>query len=280
MALTPEQIKQFNEDGYLILPDFYTHAECDVLRERIQKLIHEQLDLSNHPRTIFSTSTQTNDNYFLNSGDKIAYFFEEQAFDAAGNLAVPVDKSLNKIGHALHELDPDFKKFTTTNKVKELTRSVGFKRPVVAQSMYIFKQAGIGGEVVPHQDSTFLHTSPCTIMGFWVALENCDLDNGCLWFVPGSQKDGLHRRFVRDASGTGTLFTAPAVMYPDDKFIPGIVQKGGLVLIHGEIIHRSGPNNTSRSRNIYTWHVMETENVAYSQDNWLQPEPKMTLYDA
>ena len=94
------------------------------------------------------------------------------------------------------------------------------------------------------------------------------------------------------------------------SYSAALLDTGGLVLIHGEIIHRSGPNTTSRSRNIYTWHVMETENVKYSEDNWyarltrcaaaclstcltaalslspspssyrLQPEPKITLYDA
>ena len=33
-------------------------------------------------------------------------------------------------------------------------------------SMYIFKQANVGSEVTPHQDSTFLHTSPKqTVLG-------------------------------------------------------------------------------------------------------------------
>ena len=45
----------------------------------------------------------------------------------------------------------------------------------VPQSMYIFKQAKIGSAVTPHQDSTFLHTSPkdsyCIFLSFtWFIL--------------------------------------------------------------------------------------------------------------
>ena len=69
--------------------------------------------------------------------------------------------------------------------------------------MYIFKQANVGSEVTPHQDSTFLHTSPkqtvlgkifkldseaVICLGMWIALEDATEDNGCLWSVPGSHK--------------------------------------------------------------------------------------------
>ena len=56
--------------------------------------------------------------------------------------------------------------------------------------MYIFKQPFIGGKVAPHQDATYLHTEPKPnkIVGIWIALEDCTLENGCLSFIPGSQK--------------------------------------------------------------------------------------------
>ena len=53
---------------------------------------------------------QINDRYFLDSNDKIRYFFETDAFDENGKLQLPKDSCLNKIGHALHWIDPRFKK--------------------------------------------------------------------------------------------------------------------------------------------------------------------------
>lgn len=50
------------------------------------------------------------------------------------------------------------------------------------------QQPGIGGEVVPHQDNSFLHTDPATCTGLWLALEDATVVNGCLWAIPGSQK--------------------------------------------------------------------------------------------
>lgn len=49
----------------------------------------------------------------FSQGDKIRYFFESDAFDAEGNLTnSELGLCLNKIGHALHELDDTFKAFT------------------------------------------------------------------------------------------------------------------------------------------------------------------------
>lgn len=78
--------------------------------------------------------------------------------------------------------------------------------------MYIFKQPRIGGVVVPHQDSTFVHTSPQSTIGFWVPLQDCTTTNGCLKMRPGSQNQGLlsGRRMVRTETDKGpdTKFTA------------------------------------------------------------------------
>lgn len=47
--------------------------------------------------------------------------------------------------------------------------------------------------VTPHQDSTFLYTDPPTAVGLWFPLVDVTLDNGCLWFIPGSHKSNSSR---------------------------------------------------------------------------------------
>lgn len=54
------------------------------------------------------------------------------------------------------------------------------------------QQPGIGGEVVPHQDNTFLYTDPPTCTGMWLALEDATIKNGCLWAIPGSHKSNFY----------------------------------------------------------------------------------------
>lgn len=54
--------------------------------------------------------------------------------------------SLNKIGHALHELNGTFRKITLDERVKEACFQLGYEDPAIVQSMYIFKNPGIGSE--------------------------------------------------------------------------------------------------------------------------------------
>ncbi|XP_058271103.1 phytanoyl-CoA dioxygenase domain-containing protein 1 isoform X6 [Hemibagrus wyckioides] len=224
----------YREDGYLVLEGFFSPEECEVLRERMREIV-EQMDVPAHCRTQFSTDhdeqlkSQGNADYFITSGDKVRFFFEKGVFDENAEFTVPRERSLNKIGHALHAHEPVFKSITHSPKVQTLAEKLGLISPVVLQSMYIFKQPGIGGEVTPHQDATFLYTEPLgQVMGVWIALEDATLDNGCLWFIPGSHRNGISRRMVRAPKGTFPLtdFIGREQNYDDSLFIPAPVKKG------------------------------------------------------
>ncbi|CAH9076553.1 unnamed protein product [Cuscuta europaea] len=227
--------------------------------------------------SIFSTKNQkeTSDNYFFESAEKVSFFFEERAFGDNGNLKQPKHLSINKVGHALHENDPVFKKFSSPEKVSGLLQSLGYQRPVALQSMYIFKQPGIGGEVVPHQDNSFLHTEPRSCTGLWLALEDATITNGCLWAIPGSHKNGLVRRFIRDKDGVH--FDKPSPSYDQKDFVPIEVKVGTLVVIHGDLIHQSFENKSEKSRHAYSVHIVDTDGCKWSEDNWIRrktiPEP-------
>ena len=82
------------------------------------------------------------------------------------------------------DLDPVFQRITYSEAVVQLI-SLFFEKPQCVQSMYIFKQPHIGGEVGAHQDGTFLITQPQSCIGLWWALENTTIHNGCLWAIPG-----------------------------------------------------------------------------------------------
>ena len=68
-----------------------------------------------------------------------------------------------------------------TPRLADVAADLGLPDAVALQSMYIFKQPFIGGEVGCHQDATFLYTDPMTVTGFWFAIEDATLDNGCIW---------------------------------------------------------------------------------------------------
>jgi phytanoyl-CoA hydroxylase len=276
MKLSAEQISEYERDGFLVLENFVSAESCDRLRSRAAELVRG-FDPAGVV-SIFSTheQTRTSDDYFIESGDQIRFFFEEDAFNPDGNLKQSKEQSINKIGHALHDLDPIFDQFSRTPEIRKIVSDLGIESPLLLQSMYIFKQPHIGGRVTCHQDATFLYTEPLTMVGLWFALEDASLENGCLWAIPGGHQLGLKSRFMR-ARDVGTRFEViDSSPWPAERLVPLEVRKGTLVVLHPLLPHLSRENRSAKSRHAYTLHVIDTS-VKYPKENWLQRATELPL---
>lgn len=283
-GLTQDQINAFNRDGCLVIPNELAPATITALLAQSHHLL-DTFPLADHPLTQFTTGdnvgAHVGDQYFLESADKVHFFFEEGAIKD-GALVKPKSKAINKIGHLLHEADPVFKDVSLTARNAQIARDLGLKDPRILQSMMICKQPEIGGEVPPHQDAVFLYTDPLSCLGFWYALEDCTAENGALEYVPGSHLTSpIAKRFVRtpDASvpGTGASGThfepipgVTAAAEPSkEEYRLVDCPAGSLVLIHHSVVHRSKANLSDKSRYAYAFHAVDGE-CEYDGKNWLQ----------
>lgn len=268
------RLDQFRSRGYLILPDFNTAAECDTLTQRGKDLANG-FNYDGHP-SIFQTNEQsrTSDDYFLNSGDKISFFFEKDAFDDLGKLKTDLFHSLNKIGHALHDLDPIFNAFSRSPQMKKLATDLGLSECLLIQSMLIFKHARTGGEVDIHQDAAFLYTEPGSCIGFWFALDDATQENGCLWAKPGGHITPLRSWFRKKDSGGTESFVLNTEPFSMEDMIPLEVKKGTCIVLDGLLPHYSLPNTSGKSRQAYAIHTIDRK-AHYPTNNWLQRDMKL-----
>ena len=260
--MKPPSLDAYERDGFLALEDFLPAAECDALQARAAELVGGFETPAR--RTVFSAEDQrhADDRYFSESGGAIRFFFEEAATDQPTALA------LNKIGHALHDLDPAFDRVSRRPELAALAHELGLARAVLLQSMYLFKQPRIGAPVDWHQDATFLYTEPSTVTGFWIALDDADRDNGCLMALPGGHRGPLRQRFRR-RGGRLALETLDDTPWPAIPPVAIEARRGTLVVLHGLLPHASAPNRSARPRHAYSLHVIDGC-ADYPPDNWLQ----------
>ena len=275
-VLTPAMRADYAETGVLILEGFVSRERCAALRARAMELV-DHFDPA-EVSSVFSTDSeqQLDDRYFIESGDQIRFFLEEEAVDADGRLTRSKSESLNKMGHAMHDLDPTFDRFSHTPELAAVADGVGLEDPVIIQSMYIFKPPFIGGEVFSHQDSTYLLTEPESCTGFWFALEDATLENGCMEFIPGEHRGPLKKRNYRVDAYRLKTETVDDSPWPEDRRLPAEASAGTLVVFHGRTPHRSAANRSSQSRHAYTLHAID-RGCAYPASNWLQRSPDLPL---
>lgn len=312
MSLSPEQLAFFNEKGYLVIPDYLSPNETISLINETNHLLETfpleshpltQFTTGDDKDNNDDDKAHVGDDYFLTSGDKVRFFFEPDAFTSGPDttekptLTKPKHLAINKIGHALHALSPPFEKTTLNERNAAIARSLGFAAPRVLQSMVICKQPSIGGAVRSHRDSEFLYTSPPSAVGWWIALQDAGPVNGTLGMFGGSHRGatggGIRRRFVRKFDALGRTVGTGFVENEGPRLARGMsigdedrgeldgsqedlevldIKAGSLVLIHGNVLHKSEKNTSPNSRFAYTFHVIEgAEGSEYDGRNWLQP---------
>ena len=263
----------FARDGVIVIEDFVSRRACETLRRRALELVAEFAPQS--PGTVFSTRDQRHarDAFFEDSANRIAAFFEEGAFDDQGRLCVPLDRAINKLGHAMHDLDPVFRAFSSGPRLQAVAQGVGLGDARLLQSMYIFKQPGIGGEVACHQDSTYLYTEPESVLGLWFAIEDAHRGNGCLGGLPGQHRRGLKEIFRRQHDGVLKLETLQPDLSWDLRGLEWLeVPQGTLIVFNGSFPHLSEANRSAQSRHAFTLHAVSAS-AHYPASNWIQRQP-------
>ena len=268
--LNEDQIKQYHDQGFVVLDQVFSQAELDLVKRQASNIVNNWQDEDRSHTFGTKDNDRSGNDFFLDSAETMSCFFEEEAFDESGEFVQDRSLCINKIGHALHELDPVFKRFSHQKVLGDIAQDIGLLAPQIRQSMYIYKQPKIGGEVNWHQDATFFFTTPQSVVTYWFAMEDATLENGCLWVEPEGHKGPLRERFNRQGSDT-IMQPLDDKPWPVDTGVPVEVKAGSLVVFQGLLPHYSAPNRSEKSRQAYTLHVTDGR-TDYARENWLHAD--------
>ncbi len=144
--------------------------------------------------------------------------------------------------------------------VSTLTRIIG-PNVKCMQSMLFVKASGKPGQAW-HQDEYFIPTRDRSLVGGWIALDDATVENGCLWVLPGSHRDGIIWPTHEHGDKRFDCTSEAAFPFADEDAVPVEVRAGSIVFFNGYLLHRSLPNRARTGyRRALVNHYMSAESL-------------------
>ena len=142
--------------------------------------------------------------------------------------------------------------------VEHLTAMAG-EAPYAVQTMVYFKAPGARGQNL-HQDNMYLQVSPGTCLAAWLALDDCDEENGCMMLVPNSGGLPIICQVERDGLNIEQWNNTETPLPPGYEVVPALMKRGDVLFFNGNVIHGSYRNRTTdRFRRTLIGHYIAAE---------------------
>ncbi|MEQ9289774.1 MAG: phytanoyl-CoA dioxygenase family protein [Cyclobacteriaceae bacterium] len=140
-----------------------------------------------------------------------------------------------------------FKRLGEQDSITALVAKLVNGKPVLAAVETFNKPARVGSGVPYHQDNAYFCQSPPDMLTLWVAIDPVTQQNGPVYFLKGSHKDGIRPTQVSGVKGN-SIGLADIPKTPLDEQFCGLLNSGDATIHHCETIHHSAPNKTDNSR--------------------------------
>jgi len=229
MGVSDAQVRSYVDDGFLVVEGLLSGSELDEIAAEVVRFAR---------------------------GD---YPLVEQPPAAAGSSDEEATRSVLAV-HFPHWVSPVARRFVDhPGLVEVLTRITGAHLPhwdggvKCMQSMLFVKPPGLPGQAW-HQDERFIPTRDRSLVGAWMAVDDATVDNGCLWVLPGSHRNGYlwptgpHERpdefdLADESHG-----------FDDEAAVPVEVERRSVVFFNGYLLHRSFRNRSDGYRRALVHH--------------------------
>lgn len=221
-------IEEFQTEGYVIIPELFSADEVEIIKSHYMELNKQGHGFE---------------------GDNKSLLGDDDPLKAYPRMVHP---------HRFDKLTLDW---LLDNRLREWTTALLGTEPYAAQTMFYFKPPMARGQAL-HQDQRPLAVRPGTCLAAWMAVDDCDEENGCIQLVPRTQD--LPELCLVDADTTQSFSSKQVPIPPDTAPVPVIMKAGDVLFFNGQVIHGSYPNtSTDRFRRSLIAHyvVGEAEKV-------------------
>lgn len=236
-SLTLEQRRQYDQDGYLVLPGLLDDSELEPVRqamnEKVNRIAAELLrdglvsdDLAHRPFKY-----------------RLAELF-----------AGKTDQQFLKYGRSWRDRIPGYYHLMSQPKVLDAVESlIGgeiFANPVYNVRPKVPKVAA--GAVPWHQDKSYwpdANSNP--VITVWIPIVDSTLENGCLHIIPGTHRKRVIQYHAEQRTGTQYTETDLEVVAREAKKRPIVaipMAAGSAILFNDRLLHSSTANNSDHVR--------------------------------
>jgi phytanoyl-CoA hydroxylase len=154
--------------------------------------------------------------------------------------------------------------YMTDPRVREHLTAIAGTEPFAVQTMVYFKPPGARGQNL-HQDNMYLLVQPGTCLAAWLALDDCDEENGCMMLVPGTQDLPIICQQEQPGLSEEQWHNITTPLPPGKEAVPALMKRGDVLFFNGSVIHGSYKNRSdNRFRRTLIGHYIaaETKQVA------------------
>ena len=218
-------IQFFREHGYLVIHDAFTLTEVDAALEDLVELIAGKVP------------------------EFTGIHYEAKARDTIENITGEARQDLVRKLANFVNYGSDLKALSEHPNLLAAIRKIIGEEPTMFQDMALIKPPRIGREKPWHQDFAYFNLPQDTqVVGVWIALDEADIDNGCMHIIPGTHSEGPHIHFQRrDWQICDTEVQTNRCMA-----VP--LKPGSCLFFDGLLHHGTPPSQSDRRRRAVQYH--------------------------
>jgi phytanoyl-CoA hydroxylase len=231
-SISQENIQFFKDNGYLTAKSLFTSDEIEELKADTAKIFRGEYG---NVEGMLKVSKDDKDSDVLEKYVAI---------------------------HFPHKISTVIKNYLNHKAVVNILKKIVSPNVKCMQSMLFVKGPGKAGQSW-HQDEYFIPTRDKSLIGVWIAIDNANVQNGCLWLVPGSHKPGyIMPRIDNTSDEYADLDTIDISCYKTEDVVPIEAASSDVVFFNGYLLHSSQRNKTTDNfRTALVNHYMSAESM-------------------
>jgi len=216
MRLTPQQIEQFDHDGFLLLKGFAAPETCDEILELAAKHLYEMVEP-------------------IESEEE--YLQQKRGTKTTRRL------------RQVYGRDPLFARWMSNPDIRPILEQLLGEPPVLLLAHHnsiMTKLPHVSSITGWHQDIRYWHFENDNLLSVWLSLGDEYLENGLLEFIPGTHK--MHFRAEQFDAQSGFREDLPENQAIIAKRVHFDLKKGDVVLFHAKTLHYANKNNSEQPK--------------------------------